>query len=93
MSNHDELSILAPIYQCCLFRFSTFEKLLNFHRGAMSLSATMRQSLKQDDIDPILTTGHLEALDRRLKIILKTVRECIVAADGTIVNVIKDDGF
>ena len=92
-ADHDEMSILAPVYQCCLFRYSTLEKLLNFHKGPVSLGSAMQQSLYQDAVSPVLLKGHLTALDRRVKIILKTVRECIVAADGRIENVIQDDGF
>jgi hypothetical protein len=37
----------------------------------------MRDSLAKDPVAPILWEPHLEALDRRIPIILQAVRECI----------------
>ena len=58
-SKHDEMSILTPVMQCCLIRFSTFEKLMKFEYGHSNLSETMRESLKRDKVDPVLTDDHL----------------------------------
>ncbi|CAL4116385.1 unnamed protein product, partial [Meganyctiphanes norvegica] len=74
---HDELTILAPIYQCCLVRHSTLVSLLKFNSGSKSLSAAMRESMSIDPIAPVLWEPHLEALDRRLAIILQTIRDCV----------------
>ncbi|XP_064478492.1 extracellular serine/threonine protein CG31145-like [Ornithodoros turicata] len=76
-ANHDELSILAPVYQCCLMRQSTLRRLLELHNGPHRLSEVMRESLKGDPVDPVLTEPHLLALDRRLRIVLEVIRECI----------------
>ncbi|ELU08369.1 hypothetical protein CAPTEDRAFT_181850 [Capitella teleta] len=92
-AHHDELSILAPIYQCCIFRHSTLEKLLEFHTGPVSLSTAVDKSLQRDLLRDILTPQHLTALDRRVKIILKTVSDCVEASNGRPYDVIKDDGF
>ncbi|CAB4057380.1 FAM20C [Lepeophtheirus salmonis] len=51
-SSKNENSILAPIYQCCLFKYSTLKS-------------------------PILFEPHLKAIDHRLIIVLKTLRECL----------------
>lgn len=37
----------------------------------------MRESMASDPIAPILWEPHLEALDRRVNMILKTLQECI----------------
>lgn len=37
----------------------------------------MRESLRSDPLSPILWEPHLTALDRRVEIILETVRSCI----------------
>lgn len=37
----------------------------------------MEESMANDPIAPVLWTPHLEALDRRVGIILNTVRECL----------------
>lgn len=53
---------------------------VRFHNGAKPLSQLMRESMASDPIDaqaPILYEPHLEALDRRVNIILSTFRECI----------------
>ncbi|XP_016975398.2 extracellular serine/threonine protein CG31145 isoform X1 [Drosophila rhopaloa] len=74
---HDELSILAPVLQCCLVRKSTLVKLLEFHNGPKPLSQLMSESLSQDPVSPVLWQPHLEALDRRTGIILQSIRDCI----------------
>jgi len=80
-ANHDEISILAPLYQCCMVRFSTVSKLLSFHSGPVQLSAALNASLVTDPITPVLTDPHLLALDRRVSLVLQTVRECISGAE------------
>lgn len=37
----------------------------------------MRESMASDPIAPILWEPHLEALDRRVNTLLKTLRQCI----------------
>lgn len=75
--NHDEISILAPIYQCCLFRQSTLVRLVHLHQGPKRLSQVMRESLSLDSLSPVLIEPHLMALDRRLQTVLKIVRNCV----------------
>uniref|UniRef100_T1JJD1 FAM20 C-terminal domain-containing protein n=1 Tax=Strigamia maritima TaxID=126957 RepID=T1JJD1_STRMM len=74
---HDELSILAPIYQCCIIRSSTLSQLLKFHNGPHHLSKLMKKSLSADPLNPVLLETHMVAIDRRLAIVLHTVRECL----------------
>ncbi|XP_065225117.1 extracellular serine/threonine protein CG31145 [Planococcus citri] len=74
---HDELSILAPLTQCCIVKQSTLKMLLGFHNGAKKLSHHMRESLEYDPLNPILWEPHFAALDRRVKIVLEALRECI----------------
>ena len=88
----DEISILAPIYQCCLMRYSTLQKLLKFDHGPVKLSDAMRDMASRDLVAPILLEQHLFALDRRTKIILKTVYKCI-QKNGSPSKVVIDDGF
>ncbi|XP_008197275.2 extracellular serine/threonine protein CG31145 isoform X1 [Tribolium castaneum] len=73
---HDELSILAPILQCCMLRQSTLQTLMKFHNGP-KLSEAMRESLGRDPVAPVLWEPHLEALDRRVEIILRGIRDCL----------------
>lgn len=49
----------------------------SFQTGPKSLSAAMRESLAKDPVTPVLWEPHLTALDRRVDIILKGVRDCI----------------
>ncbi|XP_055906171.1 extracellular serine/threonine protein CG31145 [Eupeodes corollae] len=74
---HDELTILAPVLQCCLIRTTTLQKLLEFHNGPKHLSDIMRESMSVDPINPILWEPHLVALDRRVAIILQGIRDCL----------------
>jgi len=79
-SGHDEMSILAPLYQCCVIRQSTISMLLSYHSGPVSLSAALNRSLSSDPISPVLTSQHLEAVDRRVGLVLQVVRECLDTA-------------
>ncbi|BFF91968.1 extracellular serine/threonine protein5 [Drosophila madeirensis] len=74
---HDELSILAPVLQCCVIRKSTLIRLLEFHNGPKTLSQLMSDSLGNDPVNPVLWQPHLDALDRRTGIILQSIRDCI----------------
>ncbi|XP_055938171.1 extracellular serine/threonine protein CG31145-like [Argiope bruennichi] len=76
-ANHDELSILTPLKQCCFLHSSTFHRLVDLQHSDIKLSSQMRCSLFKDALFPILSEAHLEALDRRLQIILHTIRECL----------------
>jgi len=80
-SGHDERSILAPLYQCCIIRHSTLSSLLSYHSGPVPLSAALNRSLSSDPINPVLTNHHLEAVDRRIGLVLEVVRECLDSAD------------
>jgi len=79
-SKHDEMSILAPLYQCCMLRRSTLATLMRFQQGPLRLSYLMRKSLAQDPLNalnPILPPQQLEAMDRRVAIVLKVIRNCL----------------
>ncbi|GBM75394.1 Extracellular serine/threonine protein CG31145 [Araneus ventricosus] len=76
-ANHDELSILTPLKQCCFLHSKTFYRLVDLHHDDMKLSMQMCCSLYRDPLNPVLSKAHLEALDRRLQIILHTIRDCI----------------
>lgn len=91
--NHDEISILAPLLQCCLLRISTLDRLVNLHQGTSpaKLSTLMRESLRRDPLHPLLHEGHLEALDRRVGVVLKVVFDCL--QDFGWEDVVKDDGL
>ncbi|KAM9384452.1 glycosaminoglycan xylosylkinase isoform 1-T1 [Pholidichthys leucotaenia] len=82
----DERSILAPLYQCCMVRVSTWNRLNLLRNGA--LSSAMRQALAFDPIHPVLTEQHLAALDRRLSGIMTTVKQCMEAQgpDNTLIE-------
>lgn len=80
---HDEMTILAPIKQCCLIRASTLKTLLNFLNGPKPLSKLMEDAMSNDPITPVLWEPHLTALDRRVVIILSEIRECVKNASLT----------
>lgn len=75
--SHDETSILAPLYQCCFVSFTTFERLIQLHHSTVRLSSLMRCSLSRDPLSPILLEKHLKALDRRLEIVLRVIKDCL----------------
>lgn len=73
--HHDELSILAPISQCCLLRKSTFERLVELKGGLMT--KMLIEATKTDPISPILHKKHIEAINRRMPIIFSTLTKCV----------------
>lgn len=85
----DDLSILAPIRQCCFFRSSTFARLHRLYR--QGLSKLLADSLKaNEELPTILIDEHLEAVDRRLEILFAHLETCI--RTHTVHGVIIDDG-
>ncbi|XP_020779938.1 pseudokinase FAM20A isoform X2 [Boleophthalmus pectinirostris] len=75
--SHDEMSILAPLTQCCMIKRSTLVRLQLLSRPNFRLSNVMRESLERDPLHPILTEAHLLALDRRLHKVLKAIQRCV----------------
>lgn len=72
------MSILAPLTQCCQINANTLQTLLNYHHGVgETLSQAVERSMKHDPIAPVLWQPHLNALDRRVAIILDGLRKCI----------------
>ncbi|CAB1313163.1 unnamed protein product [Coregonus sp. 'balchen'] len=74
--SHDEMSILAPLSQCCIIKHSTLLRLQLLSQDHYRLSDVMRESLGGDALQPVLAEPHLQALDRRLHRVLKTVHRC-----------------
>ncbi|XP_069511177.1 pseudokinase FAM20A [Ambystoma mexicanum] len=75
--SQDEITILAPLYQCCMIKKSTWLRLQLLASPDYRLSDIMRESLLLDRLAPILTEPHLLALDRRLQKTLHIVEECV----------------
>jgi hypothetical protein len=86
----DDLSILAPIRQCCFFRYSTFARLYRiYHKG---LSKLLSDSLNTgEQLQMILVKEHLIAIDRRLEILFAHLDTCIKTY--TVKGVMIDDGI
>jgi len=88
--NYDDLSILTPIRQCCLFRYSTFARLYRVYR--QGLSTLVQRSLENGEkLRQILVDEHLRALDRRLEILFEHLDTCIKT--HTVRGVMIDDGI
>ncbi|KAM8888673.1 extracellular serine/threonine protein kinase FAM20C [Synchiropus picturatus] len=75
--SHDEKSILVPLIQCCRVRKSTHLRLQLLAKEEYKLSSLMSESLVRDQLSPILIQPHLEAMDRRLRQVLKVLSECV----------------
>ncbi|XP_070207560.1 glycosaminoglycan xylosylkinase-like [Littorina saxatilis] len=70
----DEWLLLAPLFQCCRVRQTTYERLRVLEKGV--LSSVMREVLKADPVSPVLTDPHLTAMDRRLAHVILEIQEC-----------------
>ncbi|XP_051522888.1 extracellular serine/threonine protein kinase FAM20C-like isoform X3 [Myxocyprinus asiaticus] len=87
--SHDELSILVPLSQCCRVKKSTHLRLQLLAKEEYKLSALMAESVQTDTLSPILIRPHLEAMDRRLRLVLQVLADCIEKEGHT--NVVEDD--
>lgn len=70
-------------------RRSTHLRLQLLAKEEYKLSLLMAESLREDRVAPVLYQPHLEALDRRLRIVLRVVRDCV--EKNGLVSVVQDD--
>ena len=77
---------LLEIPFLCRLRNSTWSVLQSVAKGPY-LSNILDSSMKRDVLYPILTTDHLQAIDRRLNDILRTVEHCVMTHGQNIVLV------
>ena len=82
-------TIIYPMKQCCLIRYSTYLKLKYLYKKGFS--NLLDESLKNDPLYPILTNDHLKAIDRRLLVILNELNTCINTFKPY--EVLVDDGY
>ncbi|KAA0705307.1 Extracellular serine/threonine protein kinase FAM20C [Triplophysa tibetana] len=75
--SHDEMSILVPLIQCCRVKKSTYLRLQLFAKEEYQLSSLMEESLLQDQLAAVLIKPHLEAMDRRLRLVLNALGDCV----------------
>ncbi|XP_029914849.1 extracellular serine/threonine protein kinase FAM20C-like [Myripristis murdjan] len=87
--SHDELSILVPLSQCCRVRKSTYLRLQLLAKEEYQLSSMMEESLLRDRLSPILIQPHLQAMDRRLRLVLQVLAGCMEKEGYA--NVVEDD--
>lgn len=71
----DDLSILAPLRQCCILRTSTFDRLAQLKNGL--LTKLLTEAMKTDPLAPILHKKHIEAINRRMPIIFQHIQQCV----------------
>uniref|UniRef100_A0A1B6G677 FAM20 C-terminal domain-containing protein n=1 Tax=Cuerna arida TaxID=1464854 RepID=A0A1B6G677_9HEMI len=76
----DHIDILAPLYQCCRLRLTTWTRLLWLR--SQSFSDTLRQLLEWSHIAPVLSDPHFTALDRRLLATIAAVHLCFTERNG-----------
>lgn len=85
----DEESILAPLYQCCTVRMSTYARLSDLKDGV--LGQVLFNVLETEALAPLLTPQHYIAVDRRLHTVLNTINKCIRQASGDRTRVLISD--
>ncbi|EFA06532.1 glycosaminoglycan xylosylkinase homolog [Tribolium castaneum] len=69
--NISHLDVLAPLYQCCMLRSATLKKLLNLAGGQL------RKKIEtMPDLEKLLISDHLRALEERLMIVFATIEYC-----------------
>uniref|UniRef100_A0A3B5M4T0 FAM20 C-terminal domain-containing protein n=1 Tax=Xiphophorus couchianus TaxID=32473 RepID=A0A3B5M4T0_9TELE len=80
--SHDEMSILVPLLQCCRVRKSTHLRLQLLAKEEYKLSVLMAESMTRDRLDPILIQPHLDAMDRRLRLVSDLLASLAPLAPG-----------
>lgn len=81
-SNHS-LSLVSRV------RKSTYLRLQLLAKEEYQLSSLMEESLLRDRLSPVLIQPHLQAMDRRLRLVLQVLAGCI-EKEGHI-NVVEED--
>ncbi|XP_008328158.1 extracellular serine/threonine protein kinase FAM20C [Cynoglossus semilaevis] len=87
--SHDEMSILVPLSQCCRVKKSTYLRLQLLVKEEYRLSSLMEESLLRDRLSPVLIQPHLQAMDRRLRLVLQVIEGCLDKEGYD--NVVEDD--
>ncbi|XP_055522711.1 glycosaminoglycan xylosylkinase homolog [Wyeomyia smithii] len=70
----DHFDVLAPLYQCCMIRKTTWERLQIFSGGA--ITETLVELNEIDLLYPLLTKEHYIGIERRLILVYTTVELC-----------------
>lgn len=70
-------------------RKSTYQRLQLLAKEEYKLSSLMEESLLRDRLTPILIQPHLQAMDRRLRLVLQVLASCI--ENEGYVNVVEED--
>lgn len=70
-------------------RKSTYQRLQLLAKEDYRLSALMEESLLQDRLSPVLIQPHLQAMDRRLQVVLQVLAGCIEKEGYA--NVVEED--
>lgn len=68
---------------------STYLRLQLLAKEEFRLSSLMEESLLRDRLTPILIQPHLQAMDRRLRLVLQVLASCI--ENEGYVNVVEED--
>ena len=76
LSHSSLLTDSLTLSLACRVRQSTWDRLQELLTSQPSLSQRLDQSLERDPVYPILARPHLEAIDRRLDTIDRTIRDC-----------------
>lgn len=92
--NHHHVSQCSVITICCCsfvsrVRKSTYLRLQLLAKEDYTLSALMEESLLQDRLSPVLIQPHLQAMDRRLRVVLQVLAGCIEKEGYA--NVVEED--
>ncbi len=73
---HYNIHLLNNIVIVYRLRSSTWIRLQSVFKAPLSM--LLDNSMQRDVIYPILSNGHLEAIDRRLLEIIRTIEHCIL---------------
>ncbi|XP_063616555.1 glycosaminoglycan xylosylkinase homolog [Cydia splendana] len=70
----DELDILAPLYQCCILRLTTWKYLELLSGGSLTETIKLMSEFQGGNL---VTEDHFKAMERRLLKVYATVQYCI----------------
>lgn len=73
----NDMNVLLVVFIWIRLRQSTHERVKLLASDRYRLSDVMRDSLATDRLAPVIIEEHLEALDRRLSIIIEQLTRCV----------------
>ncbi|KAL1449065.1 hypothetical protein WDU94_000301 [Cyamophila willieti] len=78
--HQDSLDVLAPLYQCCVLRSATYNKLVQLRGGLLTKTLKLlskHSACRLSSKEEVLTEAQWRGMERRLNLVYATVNYCM----------------